>query len=48
MPIGVVSATVIPGKDNIHLYMFGGVSEEVELREKDLNYLVYDIEFDEW
>lgn len=48
MPIGVVSATVVSGKENNYLYIFGGVSEEVDLRGKELNYLVYDIEFDEW
>ncbi|KAL4435095.1 hypothetical protein ABPG74_003588 [Tetrahymena malaccensis] len=48
MPIGVVSGTVLSGKDYAFLYVFGGVSEEVELRGRELNYLVYDIEFDEW
>lgn len=48
MPIGVVSGTVISGKDNILLYVFGGVSEDVDLRGKELNYLTYEIEFDEW
>lgn len=48
MPIGVVGATVLSGKDNIVLYIFGGVSEEIDLREKELNYLTYDIEFNEW
>lgn len=28
--------------------MFGGVSEDIELRGKELNYMVYDVEFDEW
>jgi hypothetical protein len=48
MPVGVVNGTLLTGKDNKMLYLFGGVSEEVELRGKDLNYITYDIEFDEW
>jgi hypothetical protein len=46
MPVGVVSATVISGKDNEVLYLFGGVSEDVDLRGKELNYLTYEIEID--
>lgn len=48
MPVGVVNATLICGKDKRVLYMFGGVSEEVELRGRELCYLTYTIEFDEW
>lgn len=48
MPVGVVSGTLLTGKENKVLYLFGGVSEEVDLRGRELNYIVYDIDFDEW
>lgn len=48
MPVGVVNGTLISGKDSKVLYVFGGVSEDVDLRGKELCYLTYTIDIDDW
>lgn len=48
LPVSLVNATAILSHQDGRIYLFGGVSEEVDLSGQELNYFVYDIASNRW
>ncbi|EGR29407.1 kelch motif family protein, putative [Ichthyophthirius multifiliis] len=48
IPIGIVNSTALQSQNGQSIYLLGGISDDVELRRKELNVIIYNVEYDEW